>query len=187
MKFDTDRIVGLSAMVVGVGSLFIILYQTQLMREAQNASALPYLAVAVHSSSEGVYLTLRNVGVGPALIDRVRVRTSRDAFEGDVYEFYSALRPVPFNGEFSVDPVMPGRLLPAGEMIQMIGMGGEEGGAMLADLLRRFEIAEVPESWYVGVGTSRAGPEKAVLEVTYSSIYGDQWRISSNAIVPEEL
>lgn len=30
MKWDTDRIVGFSAMLVGVGSLFIVLYQTAL-------------------------------------------------------------------------------------------------------------------------------------------------------------
>ena len=41
MKFNTDRVVSLSAMAVGIGSLFIILYQTQLMRQAQHASALP--------------------------------------------------------------------------------------------------------------------------------------------------
>jgi hypothetical protein len=32
MKFDTDRIMSLTAIVVGVGSLFVIVYQTQLMR-----------------------------------------------------------------------------------------------------------------------------------------------------------
>ena len=39
-KWDTDRIVSLSAMVVGVGSLVIILYQTKLMREQQRASVM---------------------------------------------------------------------------------------------------------------------------------------------------
>ena len=188
MKLNTDRIVSLSAMAVGVGSLFIILYQTHLMREAQHASALPYLAVAVQSGDDGVYLTLRNVGVGPALIEDVRVRSGRELFDGDAYEFYARLRPDPFAGRLSVDPVMRGRLLPAGETIQMLGMGGEAGGGeMLADLLRRFEIAEVPESWYDGVGAARRGPQKAVLEITYSSIYGERWRIRSNAIVPDEL
>jgi hypothetical protein len=32
MKWNTDRIVSLSAMIVGVGSLFIVLYQTALIR-----------------------------------------------------------------------------------------------------------------------------------------------------------
>jgi hypothetical protein len=31
MKWDTDRIVSISAMLVGLGSLFIVLYQTTLM------------------------------------------------------------------------------------------------------------------------------------------------------------
>ena len=47
MKFDTDRIVSLSAMVVGIGSLFIIVYQTHLIRQAQNASVLPYLMIGI--------------------------------------------------------------------------------------------------------------------------------------------
>jgi hypothetical protein len=35
MKFNTERIVSLSAMAIGIGSLFIILCQTQLMRESK--------------------------------------------------------------------------------------------------------------------------------------------------------
>ena len=34
---------GLNAMVVGIGSLFVILYETQLTRQAQHASVMPYL------------------------------------------------------------------------------------------------------------------------------------------------
>jgi uncharacterized membrane protein len=47
MKWNTDKIVSLSAMVVGVGSLVIILFQTRIMREQQRASVLPYLMMAV--------------------------------------------------------------------------------------------------------------------------------------------
>ena len=61
-KWDTDRIVSLSAMVVGVGSLVIILYQTKLMREQQRASVMPYLMMAIQSSTNDhrTYLTVRN-------------------------------------------------------------------------------------------------------------------------------
>ena len=61
--------------MVGVGSLFVAAYQTHLMRQAPNASALPYLMISLNAANEaGVYLTLRNGGVGPALIDGVQVR-----------------------------------------------------------------------------------------------------------------
>jgi hypothetical protein len=45
VKLSTDRILGLSALFVGLGSLFIIVYQTYVMRESQAASVLPYVMV----------------------------------------------------------------------------------------------------------------------------------------------
>jgi len=53
MKWDTDRIVSISAMLVGVGSLFIVLYQTALLREQAKASVLPYLMIAYSSGDTG--------------------------------------------------------------------------------------------------------------------------------------
>lgn len=61
-KWDTDRIVGISAMIVGVGSLFIVIYQTALIREQQKAQALPYLLIAFNTNAAGSFIALRNVG-----------------------------------------------------------------------------------------------------------------------------
>lgn len=187
MKFSTDRIVSLSAMAVGIGSLFIIMYQTQLTRQAQHASVLPYLMIAINANDDGVYVVLSNTGVGPALIDDVRVRYQGREIESDPYEFYIGLRADAVRGGLDVNKIMPGRLIPAGVSIQMLGIAGagERGQMFLGELLRLFEVAEVPKSWYAGVGAS--GTEKAVIEITYSSVYGDRWRIRSDRIVPERL
>jgi hypothetical protein len=179
MKLDTDRIVSLSAMVVGVSSLFIILYQTQLMREQQHASVMPYLMIAVVSNPNGTLLTLRNAGIGPALIDDVRIRRKGEEFAGDPFDFLSEERPAALPG-LGVDKIQPGRLIPAGESIRMLEIeGGEPGQRLLVELLKTFEIAEVPRSWYA------AGQDKAVIEITYSSVYGDKWRVRSDRIVTE--
>jgi hypothetical protein len=111
LRLSTDRIVSLSAMIVGVGSLFIITYQTR---------------------------PDRNI---PALY---------------------------------VDKIMSGRLIPAGETV-----------LMLEDLLRLFEIAGVPKSWLAGAGIPLTGTDRAVVEITYSSVYGDRWRVRSDRLVPE--
>lgn len=60
----------------------------------------------------------------------------------------------------------PARLIPAGVCIQMLGIAGagERGHMLLGELLRLFDVAEVPKSWYAGVGAS--GTEKAVIEIT---------------------
>ena len=69
MQINTDRVVSLSAMLIGLGSLFIIVYQTARLREQQTASALPYLMMGLQTNSERTYLFTRNTGVGPALIE----------------------------------------------------------------------------------------------------------------------
>ena len=76
MKLDSDRVVAVSAMFIGVCSLFLTVYQTHLTRQAQSASVLPYLAVGITSNGEGVYVTLRNDGVGPARIEDCLLYTS---------------------------------------------------------------------------------------------------------------
>jgi hypothetical protein len=81
-KIDTDRIVSLSAMVVGMGSLFALMYQTHLTREAEHATVLPYLMV-LNANDRGVYLVLSNNGVGPALIKDVRVYGDRWRLRSD--------------------------------------------------------------------------------------------------------
>jgi hypothetical protein len=58
------------------------------------------------------------------------------------------------------------------------------------DRVRLVSPASAPDRKPVerfGVGTSRSGPGKAVIEITFSSIYGDRWKSSSDAIVPEKL
>ena len=65
MRLNTDRVVSLSAMVVGLGSLFIIIYQTALLREQQAASALPYLMVGVMANADRTYIIARNTGSVP--------------------------------------------------------------------------------------------------------------------------
>jgi hypothetical protein len=185
MRINTDRIVSLSAMVVGVGSLILVLYQTQLMRQTQKASVLPYLMIAVHANDAGIHLVLSNTGVGPALIQDVRIRHRGREIQGDPYDFFTSLHPD--SGQLDVVKVIPGQLLPAGSSVQMLGAPPQSQlrPTLLRDLLHVFEIAEVPRRWYVSAGALEA--DKAVIEITYASVYGDRWRIRSDRMVPEPL
>src|SRR5688500_16049233 len=93
MRFDSDRIMSITALMVGVGSLFIIVYQTQLIRESERASVMPYLMVAMQANTQSVYLQLRNNGIGPALIENVQVVKQDDVFEGDAFDYFVTLDP----------------------------------------------------------------------------------------------
>jgi hypothetical protein len=75
-KFDTDKWVAISAMVVSVGTLIALSYQSLLMRESECASTLPYLYFSlVSNSQQGVEILPSNSGIGPAIVDDVQFTT----------------------------------------------------------------------------------------------------------------
>ncbi len=181
-RFDADRIIAVSAMLIGLGSLATFAYQAKLMREAQHASVLPYLYVALSSNEQGVHLLLTNSGIGPALIDDVRVHYQGRDIPADPFDFFVSLKPENNNLPLDVDKVQRGRLIPAGTTIAMMGVSDQK---LLPEFLRLFEIAEVPRAWYAAQGV--VGDSKAVIEITFSSVYGERWRVRSDRIVPEKL
>jgi hypothetical protein len=187
MRLNTDRVVSLSAMIVGLGSLFIIVYQTALLREQQKASALPYLMLGLQVNNERSYVIMRNTGVGPALIEDVVVRYQGREIRQDPYDFFLEVRPeaAKYDG-LSVDKLIVGRLVPAGEWINVLGSEGD-GQRMAGILLGVFDVGEVPMSWYTARGVPKSGPDKAIIEITYRSVYGDRWRVTSDTVVPKAL
>ena len=133
----------------------------------------------------GAYLTVRNAGIGPALLGDVRVRYKGKDFAGDPYDFFVQQRPETVKTvPMGVDKLIPGRLVPAGEWIMTMGTDGEQHTRLLEDLLRLFVIAEVPKSWLTSIGADGPASDKAVVFVTYSSVYGDTWHLRSDSFVP---
>ena len=116
----------------------------------------------------------------------MRVHYKGKDYEVDPYDFFVQQRPEVFNTVgLSVDKLMPGWLVPAGEWIQTLGTGGAEADAtLLRELLHLFVIAEVPNTWLVGPGVTKPPSERAGVIVTYSSVYGERWHLRSDSFVP---
>jgi hypothetical protein len=186
MRMNADRVVSLSAMLVGLGTLFIVVYQTALMREQQAASALPYMMIGIQVNNERSYVYARNTGVGPALIEDVVVRYQGRELRKDPYDFFLEVRPNVSGRGLSVDRMTVGRLVTAGEWVNWLG-SERNGQEMAATLLGLFDLGDAPQAWYDANGVAKSGPDKAIIEVTYRSVYGDRWRVTSDTVVPQEL
>jgi hypothetical protein len=187
MQLNTDRVVALSAMLIGLGSLFIIVYQTALLREQQAASALPYVMVGIMANDEQTYIVARNTGVGPALIEDVVVRYQGSEIQKDPHDFFRDVRPDAAALGLGVDRLIPGRLVSAGEAVLMLGTEGEGARPMVGEFLSLFDLGDAPQSWYDGAGVPKSGPDKAIIEIRYRSVYGDRWRVASDSVVPQPL
>jgi hypothetical protein len=185
MKWDTDRIVSVSAMFVGLGSLFIVLYQTNLMREQAKASVLPYLLIVFDTNNDGTYIALRNAGLGPALIDSIRVVRHGKTFDGDPYAYYRSIEHDKALRAYR-DRVPPGMLVSAGQTLNMLGSTDPQ--SMYDELLRTFSFVAIGDDSDGGPADGESPPpDKAVLEIEYSSVYGEHWRVRSDRVVPEPL
>jgi hypothetical protein len=189
-KFDADKWLAISAMIVSIGTLAALAYQSLLMRESERASKLPYLYVQLQSTDMSNSIVLANTGIGPALIDEVRIDYQGKLIESDAYDFYLSQRPeIVKPGSsvtaLSVDKVQRGRLIPAGGAVYMITVGAKDNRRQMQDFLRLFQIAEVPRLWYSDAGLT--GTEGAIIDITYSSVFGERWRMRSNRIVPAAL
>ena len=187
-KFDADKWIAISAMVVSVGTLVALSYQALLMRDAERASRLPYLYFSLLSNDkQGVEILLANSGIGPAIVDGVHIRYEGRYIAADPYDFYIGLSEENRKGGAGVDKVQKGRLIPAGATVQMLqfALGANDQQTMLPVMLKLFDFADVPSAWYARF--TPAELKHGVIEVDYSSVYGERWRAQSNRAVPDHL
>jgi hypothetical protein len=165
---NSDRLFGMAAFLVSMGTFLIYIYEARLLQKQQYASALPYLEMWNSTPAEGIYkLQLVNNGVGPAFVKDVKVHYQGRIFEGDHLSFY--YKAIPRNEwiRFLSTNLPKGRVLPAGHVIDLILHEGPTANAKrLNDLF---------------------GGEKVKIEITYSSVYDETWRVTGMAGAPEKL
>jgi hypothetical protein len=115
-KFDADKWIAISAMVVSVGTLVALSYQALLMRDAERASKLPYLYFSLLSNDQqGVEILLANSGIGPAIVDGVHIRYEGRDIAADPYDFYIGLSEENRKGGAGVDRALRRRAVPASQ------------------------------------------------------------------------
>lgn len=166
--WNSDKFLSLFAVLLSVGTLVVFIYQTNLVRKQQYASVYPYLEMGFHNRGfEQMKYVLTNVGVGPALIKQVEIKDSQGDYKGRFSDFLVELtsREGPDSIYYSYSDIAVGRMLPAGSSIELISCHNRYSSERILDLMDQYEVE---------------------LNITYASIYGERWYISSNTSVPEK-
>ena len=169
-KFWTsEKILSISAILISLGMFISIVYQNRLIQKHQSASVLPYLEIWNSQNIGRFQLVVLNNGLGPAFIKDIRIIHKGEVYEGDPYRFFveeiikkDTIKNVQYSN------VLPGRLIPAGERIEMIAaLQSEESAKSLA-------------SWF-------ADDSVVLVEIEYESVYGDRWITSGHANIPKRI
>ncbi len=175
-SFNTDRLFGIAAFIISIGSFLVYIYEANLIREQseqtriqQFASVLPYLEIWNSHPQDGEYkLILFNNGLGPAFIKEIRVRYKGKAYEGDHVDFhYKVIYPKDTTFRFVSSNVRPGRVLPAGQQVELIAISGNRENDRKAN--------------------SIYGSQEAKIEIVYASVYDERWRITGMGNPPVKL
>lgn len=176
-KFLTsDKIFGLTAMLISLVTLVIFVRQTNIMDKQSRLSAMPYLMfeTSFNSYDNQFIFDLVNYGVGPAIIEGKTITYGGETY---VMEFDDFLR----------------------ENFQEYGMD-TINIISHASIYRGLAIPANGERTVIKVGGSKADYQKFIkffqtiqtespllFDVSYRSIYGDQWYISSSDEIPKEI
>ncbi|MEM9076753.1 MAG: hypothetical protein AAGC43_06930 [Bacteroidota bacterium] len=178
-NISTDRLLGISAMVISILTLVIFIYQTDIMRVQSKLSVKPRLDFTTNQGSIDSLVhfqeVIENKGLGPAIIDSIYFKYKNKAYALNPKEFIEAHFP---------------KLLEYGYFAQRASLG--RGTTLTPEEERSIFIYKFhDEKWdsifnYLGMEEDDDWPFS--LEVIYTSIYEDElWQVNSNESVPKIL
>lgn len=184
IKFNADRIVSICAIIVSVGTLFMIFYQTDLVRREQKASVMPYLKISFSNGFDGEnryqQLQLTNQGLGPAKVEEIRIITPDTTLTKNPLSYiedkvndsilYKVIR---------ADLVSPGRLIAAKERVEMLRLKNNNSENFL---IKTFKF---PDLYKTFLPIELNGNN--IIEIEYASIYDDRWVVRSDGDQPKAL
>ena len=175
-KFWTsDKLVGLSALLISLTTLIIFVRQTNIMDKQSRLSAMPYLVLETSNNSLDYtfQIDIINYGVGPAIIEGVDVQYQNKKFEEDFKEFLDRSFPAMDTlNLISSSTLDKGTAIPPnGEFRTIIKMGGTQED-YTAFLQLMDTLLKDPTFNYT---------------VSYKSIYDDIWRITDKSDTPVEI
>lgn len=168
--WNVDKIIGLSAIFISVMTLFVLMYQTSIMREQQRLSVFPHLSLNNSGTGTSNFsFVLHNNGIGPAFVESVCVIHKGKRYEMDIPNFLN--KHIPQSD--SIDNlfhsnIYPGMLIPAGTEIGVLQIdNSQEDADKLYKLFKEL---------------SNDGFD---FELIYKSIYNERWMLNGNT--PEKL
>jgi hypothetical protein len=159
-KSYAEYLVAGSAAFVSLTTLIVLIYQTKLMNQQQHLSAWPYLEW-LSSDVTDFHLTVRNKGVGPAIVRKVEMRVDGKTVAGNVALVRAVLGP---GREVDwINSTIAGRVLSPGEEVIPFQIADLKTGRDFEAKLRAHHFE---------------------MEISYCSVYGDCWESSGTTVKP---
>jgi hypothetical protein len=159
LKFpSTDRILGISAIMISLATFAIYAIQTNLMQKQQKVSVWPNLTMEIglwYSEKEPYFnCQIKNKGIGPAVIEEVNI-----IYKGKKYDCLEDIDDAEMkNLNITYSCMSRGEVIPAGGFFFVVGL---VKGATVEDVKKLGKFFK----------------QDVQYEIIYKSVYDEYWKI----------
>ena len=169
-KFWTsEKILSFAAISISLLTLFVFLYQTNLIRKQQYMSVLPYLEMGNYGTNSNAYkYVLKNNGVGPAILKSVKVGIKNGKIYNDVVDYVRVNLTKKDTIQYYYSNLNLGKLIPEKETIDVIVVNDNK----IKSSQRLYQIFN---------------KDSLLIQIEYESIYGEKWVIENGTKFPKKL
>jgi len=151
-KLTPEMFVAIFAVIISLSTLFVYIYQSNLMKQQQKMSVWPHLTIGPSVGVDYFILRMVNQGIGPAIIEKVIIEYDENQLEG-IHQIMEIV-PDSVQSPFNYSSIWEGQVVMAGEPVDIVSVNDPKTVAYL---------------------TKELGSGKFSLEICYSSVYGDTW------------
>jgi predicted nucleic acid-binding Zn finger protein len=162
--FRPDFIVALFAVIIGICTMFVYIYQAKIMSKQMHAAAWPYVEANITTSSHLFEINVKNKGVGPAIIKKVGIALDSQKFSDTKSNLDSIAQILTGNRTLLTSYTnLASRVMSPGDNILFL---------------------EVKDSTNVMVLLGALQKHKLQLEICYCSVYDECWLLADGKLEP---
>lgn len=165
----SEKILSFSAILLSLCTLIVFLYQTNLIRQQQYMSVYPYLEIGYNGiNTKEFSFTIENNGVGPAIIEELKVGNEGELRQQDFVEFFFNKIQSTKKFKLTYSNLYGGQLITPNKPIE---------------IFKSTDTTNYTSDKLYGI----LKKDNMTFEITYSSIYGEKWKITNKSAVPIKL
>ena len=175
--WNSEKLLGLSALFISLMTLIVFVYQTNLIRKQQYMTVYPHLDIVNNNSGSLNYkYVLENRGVGPAFITSIEVSDLNGNKYDDLVAYVEANLPAKDSIAYHYSDIGIGRLISANEKIYLFGLSDPQ----------YLKNIGYPPNTVEGANKLRAilNSDSLRYKIIYESVYGESWTLSSESSIP---
>ncbi|MBI9039317.1 MAG: hypothetical protein JEY97_14370 [Bacteroidales bacterium] len=171
MKWNSEKILSISAILISIGTFVVFAYQTSLMRKEQHMSVYPHLQFTNYQNYSRYYkYVLTNKGVGPAIVTFSDVYINGKSKGQDLASY---LRDIVIKRNdsiyFTSSNISKGLFIAEKESIELVLLSGENS---YNNSVKLYEYIHNDSLEFI---------------INYESIYGKKWKISNKIDLPIKI